>query len=145
MPGSLTYNSQKLVLNYIFRNSPSELGFVFLGLIAEGTISYYDTLETIAEREIEVTDENYSCQFINFSKPHAKENNNICMVKNNNEFQFGPWEEEQIDEITEAFICTAHTGTNGILLAQLDLTHPRKPSAGKVLDVLLGDLIFEIE
>lgn len=145
MAGSLTNIGEQLVLEFLFNNSNRQIGFVFLGLIAGGTITEGDNLPAVVSSEIEVQDENYQRQIITFSSPLFDEETGEGYVENRNEIQFGPWAADQPEEITQAFITDTLEGDSGLLIAYLDLTHTRQPKAGSVLDVLTGDLVFKID
>ena len=144
MAGGLSAIGKQWVLDYLFRNKQESVGFVYLGLIDGGTINEESSLSTIVDNNREVETPGYSRLVIEFSEIIYLDNKKIGYVENQPVMQFGPWEQEQAAEITQAFICTVPAGKTGNFLAFMDLTNPRKPVAGGVFVLNPGDLVFEI-
>ena len=143
MAGGLSAIGKQWVLDYLFRNKQESVGFVYLGLIDGGTITSESTLESICAGK-EVVTPGYSRLFIEFSSIKFENNSVKGYVENEPVMQFGPWEEDQGAEITQAFICNVPAGKSGIYIAFMDLIYVRKPTAGGVFVLNSGDLMFEV-
>ena len=144
MAGGLSATGKQWVLDYLFRNKQESVGFVYLGLIDGGTITEVSDLSSIVDNGIEVVTPGYTRLVIEFSEIIFADNKKIGYVENGLVMQFGPWEVAQGEEITQAFICNVPAGKSGKYLAFMDLTNPRKPTAGGVFVLNPGDLMFEV-
>src|SRR6056297_1747473 len=136
--GKLTKEGKEYLLNLGFRNTGNPVQELYLGL-ANSEITAETTLENIAE----VTDENYERKLFNFKEPLSGPD--ITRLFNLEEVNFGPWLNDQNENVSAAFVSDKKTGDDGMLLIYFPVDGNLAPFKDDELSVAEDNLSFEME
>ena len=136
--GKLTKEGKEYLLNLGFRNIGTPVEKFYLGL-ANSEITSETTLENITE----VTEENYERKLFNFKEPLSGPD--ITKLFNPKEISFGPWLNDQSENILAAFVCDVKEGTTGKLLIYFPVEGNLAPFKDDELSVAEDNLCFEME
>ena len=137
MAGSLTNEGEELVLEMLLRNNALPPEQLHLGL-ATSPLDDASTLSSISE----VDDANYARLPVNFTAPTQIGDRATCY--NDDDIQFGPWDVDEDQSITGAFLTDASSGTTGKIIAWFPLPEAKQPLSGETLSVPMNDFIFDL-
>lgn len=144
MAGALMDEYADALLNAGFRNTGSLPSACYLMLfVTEPTVG--DTLSTISSGNKECADANYTRRQITFGAPSAVNgvrtvaSSSVITFASPNGFATGG------TEIVAAGICSAASGTSGVMMVKYTLTTHKWTNQGETLTVNTGDLTFGMQ
>jgi len=131
MAGQLGDYGEVIALNSVFRD-----GTLYIGL-STSIVGDEDTTDDINE----VTDSSYSRKEISFDVPFQEDGKGTIL--NDISANFGPWDSNQVDPVTHAFITNSLTGT-GDIVAYTELSSSKTPEADEIIILRDEDLKIQM-